>query len=65
KLTLSAWLRESGRRRIEEQRQRPLQTAQDVRAFFAALPDEEGVEPDWAEHLQVMEESRGHGRPSA
>lgn len=62
KLTLSAWLREAARARLEEHRRRPLQTVEDVRTFFSSLPEEEGREPEWSAHLRVMDESRGRGR---
>lgn len=60
-MSLSSWLREAGRRRLEERRQRPIRSLKELEAFFAALPDEEGREPDWDEHRRVIEESRRQG----
>ena len=65
-MTLSAWLREAARERLESrQRVRRFRTAEDVDAFFErcrALQGEE-PEPDWEEHLRVIDEARAHGLP--
>ena len=44
----------------------PFRSAADVRAFFAACDAREGsgVEPDWDEHLKVINESRSRGVPA-
>lgn len=63
-MSLSNWLRQAGLKQLEEQRQRPIRTSGDLREFFASLPDEAGPEPDWAAHLQVIEESRRRGLPA-
>ncbi|CAN5427985.1 antitoxin VapB23 [soil metagenome] len=61
-VSLSAWLREAGRRRLAEERVRPLETAEEVRVFFATLPDvDRGIEPDWEAHLAAIDASRREG----
>lgn len=60
-ITLSAWLRAAGRARLENQsRARPFASEEDALAFFRACDDLDGpeVEPDWGEHLRVINESR-------
>ena len=62
--SLSRWLRESALHRLEEKRASAiLSSAADLRAFFKACRiREEDREPDWEEHLRIMEESRAAGR---
>jgi hypothetical protein len=60
-MSLSNWLREAGLRRLEAEQDRPIRTAEELRGFFASLPEDPGVEPDWDERLRVMAESRRHG----
>lgn len=45
-LSLSAWLRQLGRERVASDRPK-IRTVDDLRAFFDAIPDEEGPEEDW------------------
>lgn len=66
-LSLSAWLRSAGEERLQG---RPasarLDTAEDLRAFFSACDQrEEGREPDWNEHLEVMAASKRQGASKA
>lgn len=64
--SLSEWLREAGRERLEQRRPAELRTEQDLRDFFAACDDREsGREPDWNEHLEAIERSRADGRPDS
>ena len=44
----------------------PFRSAADAWAFFAACDAREGsgVEPDWEEHLRVINESRSRGVPT-
>lgn len=64
-LSLSAWLRAAGKERVERSRaRRKLQTKEELESFFAER-DESGSEPDWTEHLTVIDESRSQGRPSS
>jgi hypothetical protein len=61
-VSLSAWLREAGHRRLQQDRPR-ITTVEELRAFFASIPDEGGVEPDWEEHKRVISESMRRGLP--
>ena len=69
-MSLSAWLRAAAHERLaKHQKVRRFQTAEDVRAFFErvhALEDLENEperEPDWEEHLAVINESKMKGLP--
>ena len=62
--SLSGWLRESALDRLEATKAAAKMTsAADLRKFFKACDlREKGREPDWEEHLKVIEESRKTGR---
>ena len=63
-MTLSAWLRTAAHQRLEErQRFHPFESPEDLEGFFRACDALEGPgrEPDWDQHLVVIEESRGRG----
>ena len=61
-LSLSAWLRQAGRDRLAAQPQPKLATPKDLRAFFARCDvREKGREPEWREHLEVIERSKRSG----
>ena len=60
-MTLSEWLRVAAHRRIEDQkRSNPFEFPADLEEFFHACDALEGPErePDWQEHLAVIDESR-------
>ena len=60
-MTLSAWLRVAAHRRLkEQQRSHPFKSPADLEEFFRACDALEGPErePDWQEHLAVIDESR-------
>ncbi len=63
-MSLSAWMRAAARERLEaRQRVKLFESPEDVREFFrscAALDGPE-TEPDWDEHLRVINESRATG----
>ena len=63
-MSLSAWFRAAARDRLEaRQRVRAFDSPDDVKEFFrscAALDGPE-TEPEWTEHLRVMNESRRRG----
>jgi len=65
--SLSAWLRDAGRRRLAEAGEPEIGTVDDLRRFFSALPDREcdEPEPDWEQHREVIDSSRARGRPTA
>ena len=63
-MTLSAWLRAAARARMEDRQQvRRFKSPEDVREFFRACDAVEGPasEPDWSDHLRVINESRASG----
>ena len=63
-LTFSAWLRAAARDRLEErQRSQLFETPDQLEEFFQACDALEGpgTEPEWDEHLRVMNESRLRG----
>jgi hypothetical protein len=68
-LSLSAWLRDAALRQSVLENEVPrLRTVDALRAFFAECDAREhGREPDWEEHLAVIDTSRreGLGVPSA
>ena len=67
-LTLSAWLRAAAGARLEaQQRTTAFHSPADVEAFFRACDAMEGPErePDWDEHLQVINASRSRGLPDS
>jgi hypothetical protein len=65
-LSLSAWLREAALERLAAERAPagPSDRAA-LRAFFEACDQrEEGAEPDWPQHLEVIASSRLRGASS-
>ena len=63
-MTLSAWLRAAARDRLEKrQRTESFGSAADVEAFFRWCDTLERPEsePDWQEHLAVINRSRSSG----
>lgn len=63
-MSLSAWLRAAARQRLaDKQRTVPFESAEDLQRFFRECDALEGpkVEPDWQEHLEVINESRRGG----
>lgn len=62
--SLSAWVRRAALDKLEAARRaRRLSSAEDLAAFFAACDEREtGREPDWSEHLEVIDASRASGR---
>ncbi len=64
-MTFSAWLRAAARDRLEgSQRSKRFETPEQWEEFFRkcdALEDGPDVEPDWEEHLRVINASRLSG----
>lgn len=58
-LSLSSWFRRAGEERLRSQGRRArMETLDELRAFFASCDTgEEGREPDWEEHRDVIEAS--------
>lgn len=64
--SLSEWLRDAGRERLARRQPSQLRNEEALRAFFSACDEREsGREPDWDEHLRVIERSRGEGRANS
>jgi hypothetical protein len=67
-LSLSAWVREAALKQAEvEGKQSKMRSVDDLRAFFAQCDAREtGTEPEWTEHLAVLDASRrqGAGEPT-
>ena len=59
-LTFSAWLRAAARDRLEQQRSDSFESPAHLEEFFRECDALEGPdrEPDWEEHLRVIDESR-------
>jgi hypothetical protein len=63
--SLSAWLREAGKKMVEMNRQkRPLSDIESLETFFKRCnAREKGVEPDWEEHKRlILDGSKGNTR---
>ncbi len=63
-LTLSAWLWAAARERLEaQQRAAPFKSPAELETFFRACDALEGpeMEPEWSEHLALINESRRRG----
>ena len=63
-MSLSMWLRTAARDRLrQQQRSDPLESTADLDAFFRTCDALEGpmVEPDWEEHLMVINEALERG----
>jgi DNA-binding TFAR19-related protein (PDSD5 family) len=64
--SLSDWLREAARERLERSRSVQMRTAADLERFFVACDErEQGREPDWSEHVETINGSRRSGLPPA
>lgn len=66
--SLSAWMRGAAQERLARSRLvQPIQNVSELETFFETCDgiDEPGTErePDWDEHLRVMNESRRRGLP--
>ena len=65
--SLSAWFRDAARDRADLlERKRVIETVEDLHAFFEQCDSREGGrEPDWSEHLEIIDASRKDGLPDA
>jgi hypothetical protein len=65
-MSLSAWLRAAALERLTQSESEVPRDASALRAFFEACDRrEEGREPDWEQHLAVIEGSRARGASSS
>ena len=63
-MSLSAWLRAAARERLETRPDiKKFQSPEEVEEFFRSCDALEGpeTEPDWSEHLRVIDQSRRQG----
>jgi len=63
-MTLSAWLRAAAHQRLgDKQKSQPFQSVEELHDFFCECDEIEGpeTEPDWEQHLRVIEQSRRRG----
>ena len=63
-MSLSAWLRAAARERLEaSQNVKLFESPEDVKEFFRSHTGLDGpeTEPDWREHLRVMNKAREQG----
>ena len=62
-LSLSGWLKQAGYERLSMARaRRGFKTAEDLDAFFTRCDQRErGREPDWEQHLEVINRSKDAG----
>lgn len=62
--SLSEWIRDAARARLEEASTMRLKTVEDLGRFFDECDlREKGSESDWQEHLEVIAGSRSKGLP--
>lgn len=63
-MSLSSWMRKVATERAKAARSPRLDTAEDLQRFWDDCDRREnGREPDWEQHLEVMQESRSSGLP--
>ena len=63
-MSFSAWLRAAAREHLErKQREKPFESEADLQAFWRECDAQAGPErePDWEEHLKVINASRSSG----
>ncbi len=63
-MSLSAWIQEAARERLERhQSVKPFESPEDIEEFFRSCAALEGpeTEPDWGEQLRAIDGSRGRG----
>lgn len=61
-ISLSEWLREAARERLDRGRPKRIASVDDLDRLFAERNEVEvGAEPDWEQHVSVMDQSRRGG----
>ena len=64
-VSLSDWLRRAARERLQAAARPKLHSVDELRVFFEECRRrEQGAEPDWQQHREVIEESKASGRSS-
>lgn len=66
-VSLSRWMRDSARKRLENERsKRSLKDPHQLARFFHECDrlEQDGVEPDWNEYKKMIEESYSKGIPA-
>src|SRR5262249_45617561 len=62
-LSLSAWLRQAGREKVDSEESHRRMTHKELRAFFKKCDAREKTrEPDWEQHRAVIRRSLSHGQ---
>jgi len=63
--SLSAWLRDAGKKMLETKKTAPLADSESLKLFFKRCREhEKGREPEWEEHKQnILGASRSGDRP--
>ncbi|WP_447969533.1 antitoxin [Nitrospira sp. M1] len=63
-LSLSAWLRKAGNEKLLlNEQQKPIYDKESLERFFLECDaHDEGTEPDWEDHLKVINRSRASGQ---
>jgi hypothetical protein len=61
--SLSAWLRDAGKKMLEiNERKKPLSDPASLKSFFKTCKErEEGIEPDWEDYKKVILEGYSKG----
>lgn len=60
--SLSAWLRDAGKKMIEANRQQRLTDPDSLKRFFQICDEmENGIEPDWEDHKKLILDSYQSG----
>ncbi len=63
KKSLSAWLRDAGKKVLSISQQQSLKDPKSLQRFFKACRErEKGVEPDWDDHKKLLLESYQAGK---
>jgi hypothetical protein len=65
-VSLSEWLREAARERLHRERPAEISRVEDLDRFFTERREAEmGAEPEWEQHVSVMDSSRRGGLESS
>lgn len=60
--SLSAWLRDAGKKMLETEATAPLADEESLKRFFNSCPEREGgEEPDWGDHKRTIQKGYRRG----